>query len=365
MSSKQRPVSLDYAPPPGELLALTIEGLGISARELARRCGRSPKLITEVMSGKATLEPETALQFERVLGVEASIWLGMEAEYRLRLARNDEEALLSSGIKWLKNFPLADLEKRRVLDSQKPTASTVGQLLKFFGVASVEACEEYCDSLGVSYRHSPTFSSDHHSLYAWLRLGEIEAQNLDCSDFERAKFLAALDRVRSFSRTNHKDDDFLKLIQQELAPAGVAFVVIKPLGKMALSGVSRWLTSRKALIQQTLRHMSDDHFWFTLFHEAAHLLLHSRKTVFVDGRKDSSGTAQEEAEANKWATEFLIPRHAMAKFCQAGKFSEQSVSSFAEDLGIAPGIVVGQLQNAGCISYGYLNQLKVRFEWTE
>src|ERR1700733_8912283 len=87
----RHPYVPNYAPPPGRLLEEYLESNDISARELARRCGRSPKLITEILSGKAALEPETALQFERVLKTDATIWLNMEAEYRLHLARLAEE----------------------------------------------------------------------------------------------------------------------------------------------------------------------------------------------------------------------------------------------------------------------------------
>ena len=45
--------------------------------------GRSAKLISEIIAGKAPVEPKTALEFERVLGVDAGIWLGIEADYCL------------------------------------------------------------------------------------------------------------------------------------------------------------------------------------------------------------------------------------------------------------------------------------------
>ena len=69
----------DYAVPPGWILEERLEVQGISQAEFARRCGRSPKLISEIISGKASLEPATALQFERVLGVDANVCLQCSA----------------------------------------------------------------------------------------------------------------------------------------------------------------------------------------------------------------------------------------------------------------------------------------------
>jgi Zn-dependent peptidase ImmA (M78 family) len=132
-----------------------------------------------------------------------------------------------------------------------------------------------------------------------------------------------------------------------------------------LSGVSRWLTPRKALIQQTLRHKRNDHFWFTFHHEAAHLLLHSRKSMFIDGDV-GNGKKEEEREADDWSRHFLIPQKAMESFILEGCLSEQDILKFADEQGIAPGIVVGQLQNRGEVKWSSkLNHLKEAIEFPE
>ena len=77
----------DYAVPPGWVLAERLSAQGISRAEFARRCDRSAKLISEIVSGKAPIEPKTALQFETVLWVDADIWLGIEKDYQLHQIR--------------------------------------------------------------------------------------------------------------------------------------------------------------------------------------------------------------------------------------------------------------------------------------
>ena len=80
----------NYAVSPGAILEERLAAHGLSHAEFARRCGRSAKLIREIIAGKASLEPATALQFEQVLGVDASIWLGIEKDYQLHRAREAE-----------------------------------------------------------------------------------------------------------------------------------------------------------------------------------------------------------------------------------------------------------------------------------
>lgn len=80
----------DYAIPPGRLLEEYLEVRGYSQAEFARSCGCSLKLISEIIAGKAPIEPDTALQFEKVLGLSANVWKNIESIYRLQLAKEAE-----------------------------------------------------------------------------------------------------------------------------------------------------------------------------------------------------------------------------------------------------------------------------------
>ena len=349
----------DHATPPGHLVQEYLEHLNISARELARRCGRSGKLIAEIVSGKAPLEPATALQLERVLGVPASVWSNMEAAYQLHQARAAESEDLAASHEWAKAFPLLELANRGHLARKADKAGQVQELLAFFGVGSVKACEERIDDLlQVGYRTSPSFDNDQWALAAWLRIGERRASEIECQDYDRDAFLAALKEIRGL--TVGAFTAALPILETKCASAGVAVVMEPALPKIRVSGISRWLTPRKGLIQQTLRYRSEDHFWFTFFHECAHLLLHSRKEIFIDMQKGAgSAGPKEEAEANTWAADFLIPSSAMRAFRMGFTGTETEVRNFARKLGIAPGIVVGQLQHEKVIAHSALNKLKV------
>ncbi len=102
MSTMANQYNPDYAVPPGWVLRERLEAEGTSHAEFARRCGRSAKLIGEIVSGEAPLEPATALQFEKVPGVDASIWIGIESDYRLRRAREFEVDEAEASAEWAK-----------------------------------------------------------------------------------------------------------------------------------------------------------------------------------------------------------------------------------------------------------------------
>ena len=103
----------DYAVPPGWIIEERPAARGMSHAEFARRCGRSPKLIGEIISGKVPIAPKTALQFEKVIGVDARIWLEVEADYRLHQERQAEARTAEESMAWARNFPIWEDRYRR------------------------------------------------------------------------------------------------------------------------------------------------------------------------------------------------------------------------------------------------------------
>ena len=349
----------DFAVPPGWVLEEMIEAQEMSHAEFARRCGRSPKLVSEIIAGKAPIEPETAIQFERVLGMDASVWLNIEADYKLHRAKVAEGQRLQQEVAWYKKFSVKELVALGAFPKPENEVDGVQKLLSFFGVANVEAWERRFRNPAASYRHSPSIKSSLEALTTWLRLGEIKAEEQECNAYDRRAFLSALREIRGLTLLD--SEEFLPYTRALCNQAGVAFVIVPPLPKAALSGAARWLTPRKALIQQSVRHLANDHFWFTFFHEAAHILYHSKKDVFID-EVDKEGTELEK-EANDWATNFLVPRRDWNTFVATRPQGKAAVLQFADKQGIAPGIVVGMLQHAGIVPWKHLNDLKQRYKW--
>ena len=351
----------DYAVSPGQVLEEHLDAREMSHAEFARRCGRSAKLISDIISGKAPVEPRTALQFEKVLGMDASVWLGIESDYQLHQAREAEKQRALEALEWADEFPINELVKRKAIDKPSSVAEKVSALLTFFGVASVDAWEQKHARAQVSYRHSPTFKSNQYALATWLRLGELKAERIECASYKEQVFKRALSSIREL--TAAQSIEILSDAEKLCAKSGVALTVVKPLTKTALSGAARWLTPQKALIQLSVRHKRDDHLWYSFFHEAAHIVLHGKRDVFV--HEGNGNTTDEDVEADEWAANFLIPHPVWRAFVASSTFSASSVRRFAKEQGLAPGIVVGRLQHEKKIPWRSLNGLKVGLKWSE
>jgi Zn-dependent peptidase ImmA (M78 family) len=90
--------------------------------------------------------------------------------------------------------------------------------------------------------------------------------------------------------------------------------------------------------------------------------LHGRRDIFVDFANQTSD--KEEAEANRFATDYLIPTLAYERFTTRRNYSESAVLQFAREIGVAPGIVVGRLQHDEKIAFNQLNHLRRKVGWS-
>jgi len=350
--------------PPGDTLIELLMEKGMSQKEFAERCGRPEKTVNEIIKGKSAITPETALQFERVLGTPAEFWNMREAHYREYLVRKTESELLQNEEAWLKKFPINPMIKLGwIKDCRKNIAEQVVELLNYFGIASPEQWDLDWKKTSTAFRKSKRCKNSPESISAWLRKGELDASEIDCKDYDKKKFESALSEIKKITAEQYPNK-FLPILIDKCSNAGVAVVLVPNLEGAPVSGAARWLNPNKALIQLSMRHKTDDHLWFSFFHEAAHILLHSKKQIFVDLSKDEDGENIDiEEEADKFASESLIPSKILNNYIEnVEKFSAESITKFANGIGVSSGIVVGRLQYMKKIPMNYLNKLKIRYE---
>jgi HTH-type transcriptional regulator / antitoxin HigA len=351
----------DYAIHPGETLAETLEELGMSQAELAERTGRPLKTINEIVQGKAAITADTALQLERATGVPASFWNNAQRNYEAALARNDEAKELERQLAWLRRFPVKPLVKCGWVQRAENELEQMRHLLNFFGVAGVSEWERIWQRPQAAFRKSAIFESHPMAVAAWLRQGERLAQHTQANPFHKNRFMIALERIRELTTADPKV--FEPEIKRLCAEAGAVVVFVPEVPGARAYGATRWLAPDKAILQLSLRGKADDFLWFTFFHEAAHILKHGKKDVFIEAPEqatDKEGQAKEE-QANNFAAEFLIPSDIFRDFRSSGVFTRPRILAFARTIGIAPGIVVGRLQHEGLIEFKQYNDLKRRF----
>ncbi len=348
----------DYLVTPGEVLEEYLETYGMTQAELATRTGLAKKTINEIIKGKAPITPETALKLERSLGRPAHFWNNLERQFQEDRTRLAEKDRLQSRLDWLKKVPVNAMAKLGWITKRPDKISQLEEVLRFFGVASPEQWETVWLEHQIAYRQTQRFETCAESVSAWLRKGEIEARKIQCAPFDKKRFQTTLEEIRGLTRETPQG--FRPRLVELCASAGVAVVFVPELPKSGVYGATRWL-GEKAVIQLSLRYKSNDHLWFTFFHEAGHIIKHGRKEVFVEG---NGLDGEKEEEANAFARDRLIPPAALRRFLAKWNRSNAQIEAFARRIGIAPGIVVGRLQHDGALHKSHGNGLKVFYRWS-
>ncbi|PHI41002.1 addiction module antidote protein, HigA family [Actinobacillus succinogenes] len=351
----------DYAISPGEILEDELEMRDMSQRELSEKTGISTKHISQIINAKAPITPETALKFERVLGMPARYWLNLETQYQEALTRIADKEKLSQHAEWVKQFPLNELYKCNFISKYTKIFDKVDAILRFFGVSSPDDYHTVWGNISASYRQDQRSAINPHSCAAWLRAGELKATEIPCVSYSETNFKQALQQIKRLTR-EVDPDVFIPQLVEICAKAGVAVVFVPCFAKTGISGATRWVSPNKAVIQLSLRYKTNDHLWFTFFHEAGHVLLHGKKTIHLEYNR-ASNLMQEENEANEFAQKNLIPRTYWHQIIMQPKLTESYIRTIAAEIGIAEGIIVGQLQHHNLLQYHELNHLKVSYRW--
>jgi len=326
---------------PGETVRETLEVLGVSQSALSLSTGLAEKTISEILNGKNPITPETALKFERVLGISMTGLINMQSQYDADILRIKESKRLEEESKHLSRFSCyLELQKLNYVKKTRNPIEKVEELLKFFAVDSFSAIQQV---MPVAFRRSKVEKINNESLAAWLRIGNIEANKIETTEFDSEKLKEKLNEMRSLTIKNA--EEFSERLKELCAECGIALVYTPYLKNTNVNGATRWLTPKKALIQLSLRYTYADCFWFTFFHEIGHLIKHGRKDVFVDF-SNGHDNSELEKEADQFAQKTLIPSNASFEMFKQSLTPENlkiKILYFSKENNIDTGIVAGRL----------------------
>jgi addiction module HigA family antidote len=352
----------DYLVTPGEVLEVYLGYAGITQAALADRTGLSKKTINEIVKAKSAITAETALKFERTLGRPAHFWSNLERQYQEDKVRLADKMQLGKDLQWLEMFPVNAMAKHGWIEKYRDKVLQLDALLRFFAVVSPQRWETiWGRELQAAFRKTENSPKDAAVISAWLRKGEIDAQQQRCAPFDKQKFRNSLDEIRPLT-TIEDSKVFVPKLESICAATGIAVVFVRALPKLGIYGAIRRLND-KYVMQLSLYGKSNDQLWFTFFHEACHIIKHSRGELHIEGPGLEN---EKENEANAFARDILIPPNKLSNFLTpAFKPTLTQIRRFAAHIGIAPGIVVGRLQHDKVLPMSWGNDLKVRYEWVE
>ena len=348
----------DWTSPPGSTIRSILRERELSKVDLSERIGLRGDDLEHLLEGRLTISIKLARKLAEFLGASVEFWVSRDFQYQKDVAR-----LREADEQWLSELPIDDMITFGWFEPPLRPQHKLSACLEFFGVPNVSEWNRTYQKMQpqIAFRTSPKIASNPAAVAAWLRKGEIEATMMDCIPWNPVTLRQNISSIRALTR--RKDPRlFLPALKRYCAASGVAIAIVRTPRGCPASGAVRFLNPQQALVQMSFRYLSDDHFWFTLFHEIGHLLLHEPAEILLESPDDDSPTTQKEKEANEFAANILVPiEH--KKFMMGLGTNPHDLIRFARRIGISPGIVVGQLQHLGIFRYGQMNSLKRRYTW--
>ena len=339
------------ATPPGATIKEQLKDRGMSQKEFAARMDMSEKHISKLINGEVQLTPEVAVRLEMVLGVPAKFWNNLEGIYREKLIKAEAENAMDKDEEIAKKLPYNEMAKYGWVPETRVLKEKVVHLRKYFELVELSLLENIQITRIACRRLAVTEKSD-LALLAWAQEARIKAREIGTAPINVKGLMNSIPEIRLM--TVMKAKEFSPKLKSMLQECGIALVFLPHLQGSFLQGAS-FIDGNKIVVGLTTRGKDADKFWFSLFHELAHIILGHI------GQMNGISEDDEQA-ANSWSGDTLIPGNDFAEFVDRKSFSISSIRAFAEKQGIAPGIVVGRLQKEGCIKHSALNELKDHYE---
>lgn len=335
---------------PGEMLKDELDAINLSQKEFAKLIGLPATQLNEIIKGKRGIYADLALLIEKVLKIDASIWLNMQMNYELDAAKisKKNKARIEAIDLWqmIKNLiPTTFFKKLNVIVGNPlvdiPTIKSI------YGISNLEQLASvYSESNYARFRKSEKLSIDKVNLIGWVKLVGYKATSTKVSKFDIKKQEEIITALNKIFKENK---NVISKTETILAGYGIKLIILSNPEKCAVDGISFWSNGNPA-IGLSLRHKRIDNFAFTIFHELGHVfnhLINDNTAEFIDLDKAETTSdyknSKEETEANDFAKNALISKTNWTAFInQTHLYSDKAIINFSEKEKINPAIALGR-----------------------
>ncbi len=351
-------LSRDFIIHPGETVAEVIEDRGMTQRELAIRTGMTEKHISTVIHGQKGISAAFAKKLEYALGIEAGFWMNLQANYERELFEFEEvNSISEEEIGVLRNLKevVEVYSSFGWIDKETNPPGMVVDFRRAFGVSNLLDTPKI--PYVAAYRaQSRNTGVDPYVLFAWQRMCELMTRNqyvADEVDVEKLRECIPTIKQTMFLRANLIQKKLLKVFSE----CGIAFRIVPHFTGAPVQGFIKKTEGGTLILCVTLRQKFADIFWFTLFHEIAHILNGDMKHEFIDF---DSEPGEMEDKADKLARNLLIDEECYKKFIATEEFTQSDrQETFAKSQNVQAYIVQGRLMKDGLMPW----RSRVRYDW--
>ena len=298
MATKLQVTSPDLLVHPGETLEEIIIERGISQKELSVRTGVTEKHISTIINGKRNISAEFAMKLQYALDIKASFWKNLQSNYDLEVVLfnevnniSNEEILVAKEIK----NSVEEIENQTI--PSKNWSDCVWYLRRLLGLSNLKSINDL--NYGF-YRSQFAQNTSENKMYVWQYLCEKEVESQTLKKLDKDKLKNSLSHIKAVMRQD--SSTHIESIQKILNDCGILYTVKKHVKNAPIKGLTVKTKKDQVMIAMTIRDKYVDIFWFTLFHEIAHVIYDD----YLINQDDLLLNPTIEKRADKFAADTLI-----------------------------------------------------------
>lgn len=351
-----------YAFHPGCYVQDIIEDMEITQEEFAVRLGTTPKTISKLINGEINLSKDIALKLSNMFGTSIELWLNLQTTYDKKVLEIqnsqdiDDQKVILDDIDYNYFVNLGAVEKT------KKSEEKINNMRSFLIISNLKVLLQ--PDFLVNYRTATQNVSQKNIINsrAWIQTAINFGKKTQVNNFNEQKLESYIPEIRSM--TLQQPNQFLSRLKEIFAECGVTFILLPYLKNSNINGAVKWINKNKVILALNDRRNYADTFWFSLFHEIKHVLQQKHKQLFISEMKNDVSLLDNrlEKEADRFASDTLIPPDLYNSFILRGNFSDESIKAYALHIGIHPGILLGRLQHDGLVSMNRGKLLKEKYK---
>ncbi len=358
MAKNMSGLSREFIIHPGETLKEILEDRNMSQKELAIRTDVTESHVSSVVNCQKAISVSYAKKLDYALGIDASFWINLQANYDKELADFEEVNGISDrelGILKRLNSIVKYLKTIKMLEPEAHGPILVIYLRKLLNISSLIRIPEISQT--GAYRLATATNVDSYVLFTWLRMCDLIAQDQKTErelDVDRLK-----DKISLIKKLMFEDvADVQPRLKTYLAECGIRFSIVKNFRGAPVQGVIKKNDDGTLNLLMTTRRKFADIFWFTFFHEIGHIINGDIEDKLVDY---DFAKGEVEDRADKFAANTLIDPADYERFVAKKDFTLPSIQRFSAQQNIPAYILIGRLQRDGCVKYYHYSGEKVKY----
>lgn len=330
---------------PGVYIRESLATMEMTAREFSARTGISERTLSAIINGNGDITFDVAYKLSLYFDNSINYWTNLQNQYNIYLHEDKINAEIEEEWNLIKNIKKYLIDNNYIsIDDNK--INIVYKCRKLAGVNSLLLLTKKDSFVCLKETHSKK-ENDCFFQNFWISLALKEAREKKTIEYKKKELINSINEIRKM--TVQEPNVFYPRLKEIFNNCGISFILLPYLPKSNIYGVTKWFSKDNVMIAISNRGGADL-FWFTLFHEISHVLMEHRREALINME------GNEDLEADKMAQEMLIPMDKWENFVATKHYTQATISSFANQVGVHPCIVLGRLHKENEIPYSMFNK---------